>query len=227
MIGRVEKDPRGITFKIVAKRLVIRRKTSGLDNLDRVKYIVRSLFPHVELFQRQGRSSCMVRCEDLFTHEELRRAGRRLAAHTAPRIDGMPNEILKEVIAVYPEILLEAFNFCLWERRFFDEWKRQRLVLLRKEEKPLEDAPSYRSICLLDTMGKLLEEMILQRLQNHMVGENSLSQIQFDFRKCGFTVDAIQTVVDIATKARGRTSKRKGLCALISIDIRNTFNTAR
>ena len=72
-------------------------------------------------------------------------------------------------------------------------------------------------------MGKLLEEMILQRLQGHMVGENGLSENQFGFRK----VDVIQGVVDIATKARRETGKRKGFRALISIDIRNAFNTAR
>ena len=52
MVGEVEKDPWGLAFKIVTKRLVARRKTPGLDNPDRVKYIVRSLFPHVEPFQR-------------------------------------------------------------------------------------------------------------------------------------------------------------------------------
>ena len=67
-------------------------------------------------------------------------------------------------------------------------------------------------------MGKLLEEMILQRLQGHMVRENGLSENQFGFRKGRSTVDAIQAVVDIATKARRGTSKRKGFCALISID---------
>ena len=50
LIGEVEKDPWGLAFKIVTKRLVTRRKTPGLDNPDRVKYIVRNLFPHVELF---------------------------------------------------------------------------------------------------------------------------------------------------------------------------------
>ena len=106
----------------------------------------------------------MVRSEELFTLEELKRAVRRLKANTAPGIDGVPNEILKEVIRAYPEILLEAFNSCLRERRFFVDCKKQRLVLLRKGYKPLEDASSYRPICLLDTVGKLLEEMILQRL---------------------------------------------------------------
>ena len=76
-------------------------------------------------------------------------------------------------------------------------------------------------------MGKLLGEMILQRLQGHMVGENGLSENQFSFRKGRSTVDAIQAVVDIATKARRGTGKHKGFCALISIDIRNAFNTAR
>ena len=101
------------------------------------------------------------------------------------------------------------------------------MVLLRKGNKPLGDASSYKSICLLDTTGKLLEEMILQRLQGHIVHENGLSENQFGFRKGKSTVDAIQGVVDIATKAKRGTGRRKGFCALISIDIRNAFNTER
>ena len=84
------------------------------------------------------------------------------------------------------------------------------MVLLKKGNKPLGDASSYRPICQLDTMGKLLEEMIVQRLQGHMVGENGLSENQFGFRKGRSTVDTIQAVVDIATKAKRGTGKRKG-----------------
>ena len=121
----------------------------------------------------------------------------------------------------------ESLNSCLREGRFFVDWKKQRLVLLRKGNKPLGVASSYRPICLLDTTGKLLEELILQRLQALLVGENGLWENQLGFRKSRSTVDAIQAVVDIATKARRETGKRKGFCALISIDIRNAFNTAR
>ena len=49
----------------------------------------------------------------------------------------------------------------------------------------------------------------------------------FGFREGRSTVDAIQAVVDIATKARRGSGKRKGFCALVSIDMRNSFNTAR
>ena len=162
---------------------------------------MRSLFSQVEPFQRQDQSSCVVQREELFTLEEPKRAGGRLKANTAPGIDGVPNEILKEVIEAYPD-LLEAFNSCLREGRFFVDWKKQRLLLLRKGNKPLGDASSYRPICLLDTMGKLLEELILQRLQALLVGDNGLSGNQFRFRKGRSTVDAIQAVVNIAINAR-------------------------
>ena len=61
------------------------------------------------------RSSCVVRREELFTLERLKRAGGRLKANAAPGVDGVPNEIFKEVIGAYPETLLEAFNSCLRE----------------------------------------------------------------------------------------------------------------
>ena len=77
----------------------------------------------------------MVRREELFTLEELKRAGGRLKANTAPGINGLTNEILKEVIGALPKILLEVFNYCLREGRFFADWKKQRLVLLRKGNK--------------------------------------------------------------------------------------------
>ena len=121
-----------------------------------------SLFPRLKSLPREDRSSYIVQGRVLFTLEELKRAGGRLKANTAPGIDGVPYEILKEVIKVYPEILLEALNSCLREGRFFVDWKKQRLVLLRKGNKPLGVvASSYRPICLLDTMRQLLEELIL------------------------------------------------------------------
>ena len=60
-----------------------------------------------------------------------------------------------------------------------------------------------------------------------MDGENNLSENQLCFRKGRSTVDAIRAVVDVATKVKRVTGKRKGFCALVSIDIRIPFNTVR
>ena len=145
----------------------------------------------------------------------------------APKIEEVPNETLKEVIMGYPEVRLDAFNSCLRVGRLFEHWKKQRLVLLKDGEKPLDKSSSHWPICLLDTIGKLLEDLTLQRLQSYMEGEKNLSENQFGFRKGRSTEDAIRAVVDIATKARRATGTRKGFFALVSIDIRNAFNTTR
>ena len=57
----------------------------------------------------------MVRRAELFTLEELKRAGGRLKANTAPGTDGVPNEILKEVIGAYPKIVLRE-NEIEWKK---------------------------------------------------------------------------------------------------------------
>ena len=44
-IGEVDEGPWGLTFKIVTRILVSRRKTLGLANSDQVRYIYQSLFP--------------------------------------------------------------------------------------------------------------------------------------------------------------------------------------
>ena len=56
-------------------------------------------------------------------------------------------------------------------------------------------------------------------------GERSLGKT-VRIQKRQVHVDVIQAVVNIATNARKGTGKRKGFCALISINIRNAFNTA-
>ena len=99
------------------------------------------------------------------------------------------------------------------------------MVLLRKGNKPLGHVSSYRPICRYDgeASGGVDSTTALGPLGR---GERSLGK-QFGFRKGRSTVDAIQAAVNIATNARKGTGKRKGFCALISIDIRNAFNTAR
>ena len=57
--------------------------------------------------------------------------------------------------------------------------------MLRKGNKHLEDASSYRSICLLDTMGKCLEEMILQIYRVTWSARTAFQRISSAFGKAG------------------------------------------
>ena len=82
----------------------------------------------------------------------------------APGPDGIPNVAMKTSVLEFLDMFRTMLQKCLEEGHFPDRWKVQKLVLLPKPEKPPGDPSSYRPICLLDTLAKLLERIILNRL---------------------------------------------------------------
>ncbi|KAH8395959.1 hypothetical protein KR222_011828, partial [Zaprionus bogoriensis] len=104
----------------------------------------------------------------------------------------------------------------------------QRLVLIPKGNKPPGDASSYRPLCMIDAMGKILEKIIARRLCSFIDDVGGLSDNQYGFRKNRSTVDAIRRVRDIAQEAiageRWRGGQKK-YCGIITLDIKNAFNS--
>ena len=226
LLNEVENDPWGMAYKIVTKKFQVNRKTPGLDDPQWVKKIIRDLFPIRDRWIREKLIETPFDERNFFTKDELLGAAKSMKLGKAPGPDGIPSEILRIVAEDYPECLLSTFNSCLKHGTFFKQWKKQRLVLLRKGSKPIDQTSSFRPLCLLDTMGKLLEGLLLIRLERHFVGENNLSSRQYGFRKGLSTTDAILEVIHIAEKAKRGDGRKKGFCALVAIDIRNAFNSA-
>ena len=61
-------------------------------------------------------------------------------------------------------MFLNMYNSCLQEGYFSDKWKLQRLVLLLKGKKPLYKPSPYRPLCMLGSVGTILER-ILYRIE--------------------------------------------------------------
>nr|CAH7755117.1 unnamed protein product [Callosobruchus chinensis] len=170
--------------------------------------IVRKLF---STRQDQWQRHPPERGVQLFTAEELSEAADKFKRGKAPGPDNVPSEAIKKLVEIAPQFILSLLNELLRKQLFPDLLKRAKVVLLHKGGKPTELPSSYRPICLLDTVGKLFETTIRRRLQN---------ALEECFRTGSCTVDAVQTVMGIAEK-----SKEKW-CALITLDVRNAFNTA-
>jgi hypothetical protein len=146
-----------------------------------------------------------------------------LSAGKAGGPSGIPNE------AVLLKVVLKVFNNCLKALHFPQCWKRAKLVLLHKGgNKPMESPSSFRPICLLDTSAKLLERLLLQRLEEHLDGGGGHRRApnQFGFRKGVSTETAIESVLSVARSAAAGTSP-KDLCVLVTLDVRNAFNSLR
>lgn len=221
----VENDPWGLPYKIIAKKLLGRKSIPGITEPSWVRQIVADLFPMYEERPKLPATVSGVAPDLLFSEEELRQCTKSLRCGAAPEPDGIPNEVLKLVADVWPELLLDVFNGCLQQGCFPNSWKRQILVLLHKPNKPLKEPSSYRPLCLLDSAGKMLERLIAHRLTAHLDSQGGLSDRQFGFRRGRSAVDAISEVVSRARSALDR--KEKAFGAVITIDIRNAFNTAR
>ncbi|XP_039969214.1 uncharacterized protein LOC120781147 [Bactrocera tryoni] len=106
-----------------------------------------------------------------------------------------------------------------------------RLVLLQKPNKPAGEPNSYRPLCMLDTMGKILEQIICAQLELHLEKEDKkgLSDNQYGFRKQRSTTDAIKKLTGIANKAIEGTRwlyGTKEYCAVVTFDVKNAFNSA-
>lgn len=223
-------NPWGTAYRMVMKKLKSQHSPQITCPVMLDK-IVRTLFPqHTSATELPLDAVDTDRQEiEPATSGELIEIARRIGDRKAPGTDGIPNRVLKRAISTRPEIFVEVFQKCLEEGTFPRPWKKQRLVLLPKGKKPVDDPASYRPICLLDTMGKILERMIYNRLLPIVEEKGALSNRQYGFRKKHSTVDAIKNVVDTAASAiEGKRWRwgTKEYCLVVTLDVKNAFNSA-
>ncbi|XP_055585168.1 eukaryotic translation initiation factor 3 subunit D-like [Uranotaenia lowii] len=193
---------------------------------NKLREITRELFPHHDINSwPQVPYDWDTSEEELISLEELRDIAKSLQLEKAPGPDGIPNIAVKAAIMEFPEMFRSSLQICIEERMFPDIWKRQKLVLLPKPGKPLENPSAYRPICLLDTVGKILEKVIFNRIYRYTEGEGGLFNNQFGFRKGRCTVDAIRTAIETADKARLKKRRGNRFCAVVTLDVRNAFNS--
>lgn len=217
----VDHDPWGTPYRIVMRK--IGKPPPIPTNL--IPTIVSELFPMHPRIAMTGRSSRAH--APPITLQELEAARKRLRLGKAPGPDGVPNEVLKAALKTHPQMFGEVFNRCMEHGVFPKPWKRARLVLLRKGDKPADLPSSYRPLCMLDSTGKLFERILCNRIGEFFItSQTGLSDNQYGFREGKSTVDAISRVMREVTDAAAGPIYRRELCVLVTLDVANAFNSA-
>jgi len=221
LCDQVQKDPWGLPYKLIMGKLTRHPPIPELNTPGRLQFIINGLFPQHPT--RNANIPLWTTPNDHPTHGidrvELTMAARSLRVNTSPGPDGIPNEVLKVIVALNPDLLIDVYNTCLCSGVFPEIWKKARLVLLRKGDKPLDDPSSYRPLCLLDCLGKLFEKIIDNRLRLFLDTTKGLHERQFGFRKGRSTIDALEVLGKTVKNSR----KKVGI---LTLDIRNAFNSA-
>ena len=184
------------------------------------------LFPKKEYISENAGSDEEDEIEIPVTEEELLQACDKLRPKKAPGPDGVPAEAVKLFTKHQPKIVCQVFDKLFKVGEYPANWKTSKLVLLRKGNKPLTEPTSFRLICLLDSIGKLYEQVISERIRQALKCYGDLNKYQFGFRKGRSTVMAINEVTKIAKREMKATLKKRKLCALVLLDIKNAFNSA-
>ncbi|KAI0993785.1 hypothetical protein K3495_g14399 [Podosphaera aphanis] len=102
---------------------------------------------------------------DVITQTEIKEILQKLPSDKAPGPDGIPNRFLKCCEPLLSKFLAELFNVCLTLGYHPKMFKESTTIVLRKPQKLRYDTPkSYRLIALLKTKGKLLENLVANRI---------------------------------------------------------------
>ena len=104
-------------------------------------------------------------CPMIITKLEVMEAIRRLKPDTATGPDGIANRIVKACSEKLVELLTPLFQACLEQAYHSRAFKTANTITLKKTGKDDYSAPNaYRPIALLNTLGKVMESIMSQKI---------------------------------------------------------------
>lgn len=155
-----------------------------------------------------------------FTIAELQIATQSMKVGKAAGSDRISPEAIKIAADALPDWILAIMNKILEIQEFPEAWKVAGVVLIHKQGKPADLSSSHKPLCMLNTMNKLLETLIRNRVNKEVEERGGLHKHQYGFRKGRSTVDALEKVMEFVRECDSR------WVVLVTIDVWNAFNSA-
>ena len=135
-------------------------------------------------------------------------------------VDGISNYIIKKFPHTAFKFLTIIYNNCLNNGYFPIEWKKAKIIPIKKKKDSLR-MDEFRPISLLSNLGKILEHILKQKLDDEFI-IHPLSPFQFGFRQYHSTAHAMLKFHSDITR-----NLRNQICTVaISLDIQKAFDSA-
>ncbi|GBM55193.1 hypothetical protein AVEN_182145-1 [Araneus ventricosus] len=141
------------------------------DHKEMALNILKELYPQ-ELIPFSRQPTFHLHIEKPFTQNELKRILQKFPTKKAPGYDAIDFVILKSIFKHFLKLLLSFYNKCLNLQCFPTPLKVGIIVLFHKKGKPKSETKSYRPVSLLPTLSKILEKLLLERLNFHLRTNN-------------------------------------------------------
>ena len=128
--------------------------------------------------------------------------------------------VLKHLSPELSPILAKLFNRCLKERCFPTSWKTSAVCPVFKNAGDKSAPSQYRPISLLSIISKLFECVINERVLDHLVKNNLLSDVQYGFRSSRSTADVLTVITHRISEAIAKGNHTR----VIALDISKAFD---
>jgi hypothetical protein len=138
-----------------------------------------------------------------------------------PGPDGIPNRAMKHFPLRAVSLLVVLFNANIRTQYFPAAWKHARVFSILKPGKHLALPSFYRPICLLDTIAKFFEKILLSRIICEVSGRGLPRDEQFGFRSKHST--ALQLVRLVERVYRNFDERR--LTDAVFLDVAKAYDT--
>uniref|UniRef100_A0ABD2VXI4 Reverse transcriptase domain-containing protein n=1 Tax=Trichogramma kaykai TaxID=54128 RepID=A0ABD2VXI4_9HYME len=227
-----ENEAYGLVYKIATERVSARKalETVVLDGVATVDWQETAKGMLDGLFGRQERASVQVRplARPVLEHlewgqRETEKAIRKMKKGKAPGEDRIEVEHLRYITKsrLFGQVV-RLLNACFRLGVFPSQWKCGSVrVLLKSRDKDPALVKSYRPICLLSVMSKVLERLMSESLRPVIMDQRFASEHQYAYRKGRGTVNAIERLRNIIS------GMNDGIVLAVFFDISGAFDNLR
>lgn len=139
--------------------------------------------------------------------------------NTSPGIDNIPWTIIKQLEYAIHEYIIKIFTYCLKNNQIPIEWKKGMIINIPKTNSDNKKPSGYRPITLLPALGKLLEKIVRNRV-NNIINLN-IPTHQFGFREKCATIHPLIVLSSNVQTARHQNLKS----AAVFLDITKAFDS--
>lgn len=159
-------------------------------------------------------------CDDYPDEDEIREICKRLKNTKAPGIDSINNRLLKKLPSRGIAFLLHLVCSCLKLSYFPSRWKHAKVIPIHKPNKDTSNPSSYRPISLLCSLSKILERVILNRVNKFVEFNNIIPREQYGFRRKFSSTHQLTRVIKQAKEGLSHGSST----GIIMLDVEKAFD---
>ena len=117
--------------------------------------------------------------DKMLSVQEIKNVVARMRGKKAPGEDGIPSDVYNGPVEILPRYLTAIYNKCLKTGIYPKRWKKAVIIpVIKPGQEGSDEVLKFRPISLLNTGGKMLEKIMINRINHHVYSRGYMNKNQ-------------------------------------------------